>query len=269
MKKYSRRDIVVVVPIYKLNLSPLEKISLNTLKKKLGRYTIYLVCPKRLVESIKKHSFLKKFYLFEVENNFLRSRRGYNILLKKPFFYEHFIKYKYILIYQLDCLVFSDNLPYFCNYDFDYWGAPIFKYSLNGSIRGAVIGNGGLSLRKVESFLYISKKYSLMHNKLKLLKLLQLPFHMLEFFLSKKSGVISHLFTKNEDIFWSLDAVRLFPNFKKPSVNEASLFSIEGEKDLCFKLNGGKTPFGCHAFNKYNKDFWLNKLEDSKKTNPI
>ena len=92
-------------------------------------------------------------------------------------FYERFLNSKYLLIYQLDAYVFKDELTAWCNRGFDYVGAPwtikkkyenpIYKpvlaiksfiYKLKGKPSryawlGNKVGNGGLSLRKVDTHL--------------------------------------------------------------------------------------------------------------------
>ena len=94
-------------------------------------------------------------------------------------FYESFLDYKYILIYQLDAFVFKDDLIFWCNKNYDYVGAPWiasisnnpFTLLLNkiSSIFDSKekkerkkiffkVGNGGFSLRKVASHYQISKE---------------------------------------------------------------------------------------------------------------
>ena len=59
------------------------------------------------------------------------------------------------MIYQLDCLVFSDKLLEWCELDYDYIGAPL-PVSKSDPDKGlSRAGNGGLSLRKAKSFLKV------------------------------------------------------------------------------------------------------------------
>jgi hypothetical protein len=83
---------------------------------------------------------------------------AYNRLLLSKHFYETFKDYEYILIYQLDCLVFSDQLKQWCDGGWDYVGAPWLENHKEKAEPGDqfwAVGNGGLSLRRIESFLRV------------------------------------------------------------------------------------------------------------------
>jgi hypothetical protein len=43
---------------------------------------------------------------------------------------------------------------------------------------------------------------------------------------------------------------------KLPNWKEALAFSIEKNPQIGIKLLGGTLPFGCHAWEKYNPNFW-------------
>ena len=55
-------------------------------------------------------------------------------------------------------------------------------------------------------------------------------------------------FTFAEDIFWSIGAKKIDPNFKVAPFDVSLSFSFENNIPLCFKINNNKLPFGCHAF---------------------
>jgi hypothetical protein len=88
----------------------------------------------------------------------------------------------------------------------------------------------------------------------------------------KKRGVnfpyrkifISFLFTHrcpNEDIFWGAFARLFSDSFKIPSCEEALKFSVEVNPRRCFKILGEKLPFGCHAWAKWDREFWEKFLQ--------
>jgi hypothetical protein len=80
-------------------------------------------------------------------------------------FYEVFRQYEYMLIYQLDCWVFRDELEMWCDKGYDYIGAPFFvKWFVD---RGIYVGNGGFSLRKISNIIEYLKR----NNKSKLKQL--------------------------------------------------------------------------------------------------
>ena len=90
---------------------------------------------------------------------------GYTKLLLAKQFYQAFADYEYILIYQPDCLVFSDDLEYWCAKGWDYVGAPWFRDHENDPTGGLwAVGNGGLSLRNVSSALAVLRSKLLYDN---------------------------------------------------------------------------------------------------------
>ncbi len=62
-----------------------------------------------------------------------------------PTFYDAFQAYRYVLIYQLDALVFSDRLTEWCEMDWDYVGAPWLKCADSPWVGASRVGNGGFS----------------------------------------------------------------------------------------------------------------------------
>src|SRR5205085_10271363 len=116
-------------------------------------YAIDLQCPSKDISDLALTPFSARYF---------GDRVGYNRLLVSEQFYRAFADYEYILIYQLDCLVFSNNLDEWCRRGWDYVGAPWFKSwhprqcaSLEASEdpidRLGTVGNGGFSLRHVDN----------------------------------------------------------------------------------------------------------------------
>ena len=58
---------------------------------------------------------------------------------------------------------------------------------------------------------------------------------------------------RNEDYFWSDEAVHFYPEFKVASFEDGLRFAFEVAPRLCLELNGGKLPFGCHAWPRYDR----------------
>ena len=163
-------------------------------------------------------------------------------------FYRAFADYEYILIYQLDCLVFSGKLEEWCRRSWDYIGAPWFKkwrprqyasleVSEDPIDRLATVGNGGFSLRRIDSALAVlTSTKRLLYDRL-----------MRDFLEHSQS---------NEDIFWSFSAPKLVDSFRIPRPRQALEFSFETEPRYCYQENSGRLPFGCHAWPMYDRDFW-------------
>ena len=261
-----RKTVAIVVPVYKKELSTTEAISMNHLLCFLTRYDKYFVAPKGLkinYPEFKIKRFSKKHF---------KSIRSYSRLLLTKKFYQQFDDYKYILIYQLDSLVFSDQLLYWCDQNYDYIGAPWFKSQMKkGVIQEYTTpyrcGNGGLSLRNINSFIKVienAKKplliviKELMRSEMSLLQRREMR-------LRKYLGTIKRAwrnlsarqYPHNEDGFWSFEAPKYYSDFKIPPVKIGLKFSFEVRPRYCFKKNNYKLPFGCHAWMKYDKRFWL------------
>ena len=139
------KEVAIFVPVYKPQLSPDEAISLRHLKHYLKKYDKFLVIPEDLDFSD------PDFDLIRFPAAYFKSTATFSHLLLTEEFYSAFSHYEYILSYQLDCLVFSDQLGEWCTKGYDYIGAPWFKTpGLGWGYEGPELaGNGGLSLRHV------------------------------------------------------------------------------------------------------------------------
>ncbi len=221
-------ETAVVIPYYRKELSETEKISLKQCFKVLSKYPIVLIIPDSMEEPI----CLYRNVIYEkVPPEWLQSVASYNQMMLNLKFYERLKEYKYILIYQLDAFVFSDQLKKFCQYGFDYIGAPWLKgvrHYKNLSRCVWHVGNGGFSLRKVETFIRILSNINL-----------------------ENSDVI-------EDVFWSSCEGE---DFLVAPINIALQFSFECDVQACYELNDRQLPFGCHAWEKYDYDFWKPHIE--------
>lgn len=271
---------VVVIPVYKTHPIPSEIASFKQCLTVLADYEIVLVTYENLDLSIyfKISQELGKKYRVEYFNrDYFVSLNSYNKLCLSTAFYDRFQNYVYMLIYQLDAWVFSDQLQYWCNKGYDYIGAPLFYENKKTVFVG--VGNGGFSLRRI---LYC-KDLLLKNRNIPYIK----PYFLWKWiydskinFLKKKYGLFSLLvvFTKvllgsfgfrntlnyfiensglNEDFIlsvWASQAWNVKGNF--PPCKEASFFSFEVNPSYLYKKNG-KLPFGCHAFEKWEYDrFW-------------
>ena len=63
-------------------------------------------------------------------------------------------------------------------------------------------------------------------------------------------------YQKNEEHFWAHRAAHYYPEFSIADVNTALRFAFENVPRYCFEKNGYNLPFGCHAWQKYDRDFW-------------
>jgi hypothetical protein len=232
-----RRRVAVVVPVPRLPLTPDEEISLSQLRHHLFAYDSFVIAPDSLdVDCLGMR--VRRF-----PDACFASIASYNRLLLTSEFYDAFQDYDYILIYQLDCLVFSGDLDRWCDRDWDYAGAPWFEDFSAGPEGGPwKVGNGGLSLRRIEIFRELLRRPDVLA------------------FLEEYQG--------QEDVFWSLEARNFEPSFRIPEPYEAIAFSIESSPRHCFELNGNALPFGCHYWNRIDRPFWEHFLAAGVRVSP-
>ena len=124
--------VCVVIPVYKDNLSHSENLSLVQCCKILQHYPVTIISPSCLKISEYETILQKYSVAYSVkylDNYYFCNIQSYNRLLLSDLFYQCFIDYRFILIYQLDAYVFKDELMYWCNKGYDYVGAPLIgKY---------------------------------------------------------------------------------------------------------------------------------------------
>lgn len=147
-------NCAIIIPEYKEKLCDSEELSLLRALHVFQKRDIKIVIPNNIKTNY--YDRLKMAFDFEyvkVNPKWLSSLNEYNQMCMYPDFYLLFEKYDYILIYQTtDCWVFEDNIDYFMNLDFDWYGAAWPNY-------GDKVGNGGFSLRKTKKMLELTKKY--------------------------------------------------------------------------------------------------------------
>lgn len=227
----------VVIPRYKKDLDEYELISLQQCINVLNRYPIYYISPKSLFDYYQK-SNIKNVIYFD-DNWFMTSRSYSSLLLTKEFYYE-FSNYKYILIYQLDAFVFKDDLDKYCNKGYDYIGAPMhsfYFYRAWSLIRDSgYVGNGGVSLRKISSFIRGLDYLDEVYERIGL----------------EQDGYLA------EDSFFSFLGLSKKYSFDVPDIDEALEFAIEYDVNEAFcRVKSGKMPFAVHGWSKNQyKDFW-------------
>lgn len=264
--KPGSEPVAIVVPAYNPKFTADEEISLRHLTHFLGASDKFLVVPQSLdinVPGFRVRRFADEFFF---------DTATYSALLLSSNFYRTFGEYRYILIYQLDALVFSDQLSWWCETGLDYVGAPWLAGVGLDFIETDTVGNGGFSLRRIESFLRVTespgfeKEFARYRDALDATKpayrqLMNVPRKLAGRVLSrnkrqKASGGVDPGDRLNEDCFWSFRARKYFPEFRIASVPEALRFSFEVAPRRCYELNRRQLPFGCHAWTKYDREFW-------------
>lgn len=237
--------VKVVVPIYR-HLTELEYLSLRNTAKVLADYDIEVLYP----EGMGVQSLAEEFPSLQfrgVGEEWLGAKNGiagYNKMCLSWEFYAMYANYDYILICHTDAWIFRDELREWCERGYDCVAAPWLRrpiYNLplvkqymawraklstkpTRQILYGKVGNGGLSLRKVSSFMRVCREESV----------------AIERFNAERH----HLY--NEDVFWAT----VPKNFSYPSEQEALRFAIDTHPRYCYRLLGGQLPFGCHSWTK-------------------
>lgn len=278
MLNASRNLVAIVTPQHKFPLSAEERISLSHLRKHLGSFDRYIVCPRS------QRPNLPDFEKVCFHNNYFRDAWGYNRLLLSKNFYRQFREYEYILIYQFDCLVFGNELASWCSKGWDYVGAPWLQGFEDDIADGFwAVGNGGFSLRKVQSHIDVLNSRVLVRDPGALCKETA-PLQRIPILGRCTRGLLGMLYKRgcgnsigawlkqfssskdmHEDIFWSFYAKRFDRQYTVPTPMEALPFAFECAPEYCFEQNKATLPFGCHAWAKWGRDFWLSHLERTRK----
>lgn len=253
----SKTKVTIVIPIYKINLSLSEQMSLNQCLKVLGAFDIVFVHPEDLdVTSLNSEGVIRSEAF---PNHFFKTVYGYNRLMLSEEFYARFLDFKYMLIYQLDAFVFKNELQQWCERGYDYIGAPwiaspntVLKKGLSifdsekKKERQKIffkVGNGGFSLRNIAKSHQIAIE---MKNEI-------------EANLNREKSDVYIM----EDVFWSIIVPKHYPDFKIPDYKEAVSFAMDRKPDLALKLNNNELPFGCHGIDKPKvKTFWDTILKE-------
>lgn len=256
-----KKQVAVVIPIYKPTLSKFEEISLSQCMKVLAGYPIIAIVPESL-----ETSAITDFNLFQrsetFPDHFFKDVQRYNELMLSSSFYQRFLDYEFILIHQLDAFVFRDELSAWCDAAFDYIGAPWLKRDEDGGLLDAfktklktrfytyfnlqkyglpsdrqfdnAVGNGGFSLRKVDKFYHVAN----------------ISRRQMAPYLNRSE------FQFHEDVFWSIEVNRKQRRLRIPDYKTALKFSFENKPERALKISGNNVPFGCHAWDLH-LDFWM------------
>ena len=222
-------EVIVVIPTYKENLLPSEQVSLNQAYNILHKYPICFMAPNRMKSFLTNKNLAAEYF----DDEYFLNRIGYSKLLLSPEFYQRFSNYKYMLIYQLDAFVFYDRLEYFCSLDYDYIGAPLpivkaVPTMVNTTTKyKEIVGNGGLSLRKISSFIKVTK--DILNNSILL--------------------GCEDVWPRSQDMFFSYCGMNDSINFSTPNAELAGTFAFQyNAVNYKKRFSNDNLPFGCHAW---------------------
>lgn len=263
--------VIIVIPQHRFPLTRSERYSLGLINRVLGGH------PRVVATGAGMDAGEAGLPVEVFDDEYFSTHWGYNRLLLGREFYERFRGHEYMLVCQLDCLVFRDELLAWCDRGFDYIGAPWFYNFRDDVSHGFMgVGNGGFSLRNIESSLRVLRlpgwrvlrdpleawrvRYS---RKSRWGKALVLP-ALAAMCVGYRNNLKWRLTESGEyeDLFWGLEASRFDRRFRVADVRTALGFSFEYAPRYCLEQNGGKLPFGCHAWEKTDPVFWRGVLKE-------
>ena len=259
-----KNECIVLIPVYK-RLEFNDRETLFRLLEMTSNIDKVFILPENFMMDDSFNGF-EEVSVERFENAFFADIIGYNRLMLDVNFYRRFSSYKYMLIHQLDVFLFKSELLYWCRKNYDYIGAPwlrahkikMAKFFLpiinrcpwvctkrlkNRLEHYNNVGNGGLSLRRIETFV----------------KILESPNSSptLNNYLKKQTSKNSSF---NEDMFWSLEGPRLYQGFQKPYWQEAIHFSIENNPSFAYAWMNNQLPSGCHKPLSHQPEFWKDHI---------
>jgi hypothetical protein len=244
----SQNNIVVLVPIYRALLEPLEQFSLDySLGKLQAGREVRFIAPRSLDTSLYEGRY-PGLPIDRFDDECFASIPGYNRLLMSRAFYARYPDHAFMLILQTDAILLRDELDDWCARPYDYVGAPWpdgldiqvnldqFKGE-NAKRVHARVGNGGLSLRRSAKCIALMEEFP----------------EALSVFC--KTG-------SSEDIFFSIMGT-LSLDFILPNERVASLFALELRPEHYQAVNGDRLPMGGHAWWRYNMPYWAALLDQA------
>jgi hypothetical protein len=225
----------VVVPVYRARPASHEVVSLTQLQAKLGQHSIEPVAPaalnlehyRRLVGDRSANYFDDRYFEARAD-----SRASYSALMVSDGFYRRFERYEYILIYQTDAFVFTDQLERWTKRQFDIGSPHWAGWGARKDLGMVGVGNGGFSLRRVEAFAKVLGESRRPVNRMRVLKP-RSPARALR--RARKGELV-------EDYYWGY-----FAPIRVASIEDAIEFAFEMGLERMAAQYRNLVPFGCHA----------------------
>jgi hypothetical protein len=169
-----QKECIIIFPVYK-SLKDIEISVFAQAIRMTPNYEHAFIAPLSMVFDSSFDKF-KDIEIARFDDSYFESIKGYNRLMLAKEFYKAFSDYRYMLIHQSDAYLFKPDLDYWLKTGFDYIGAPWIKpgkillidfyhrilkfapfiFPAQARRRYIVrnnVGNGGLSLRKIPSFI--------------------------------------------------------------------------------------------------------------------
>lgn len=253
----------VVVPVYR-PLTPVETIVVSNNARMLRDYPFVVIGPKGAREALSQAETLIRAAGSEARVQPFPDRdfagiSGYNALLKTRRFLDSFDGADFILICQTDAVILDDDLGRWLASGYDFVGAPHFVgyKELSLPVRFAKGANGGLSLRNLRAARVALDRVNILPRTLLAKSVVRTGLAALS---ARTLGTKMCIIPKpnlNEDVLWSVEIPGCDPDFRVAPPEVAAGFAFEVLPRHLMELRGGRLPFGCHAWQRYDQEFWL------------
>lgn len=266
IEQMSKRPCRIVIPVYR-RFSEAEIAVMRHNLALLKRYPAVLVGghgQRALLSGVREMlcgEGSSEMSIETFEDCYFASIPGYNHLLTSRAFFERFSDSSYILICQHDALILDSNLEPWLDGRYAFVGAPMLEgfHEPKRPLKFLGTLNGGLSLRNVRAALDALDGIVIVRGA-RWVRAAEKAGLIGGFnFLSSLFGFRRLLVQRgglNEDMFWTGQVARLVPEFRLPAPRTALRFAFETCPSEMLDLSEGRLPLGCHAFARYEPDFW-------------
>lgn len=260
---------VILIPIYKSIPDHNEFVSFSQCLRVLFNHPMCIVTYNDLNIEYYSKLLIESKIVFSVEyfdRFFFKSLSGYNRLLLSQSFYSRFKQFDFMLIHQLDAYVFRDELLEWCGKEYDFIGAPLIGHYTDTTFsNNFVVGNGGFSLRKTNTFInafelktnLLSAKEIINRYEVFIKPWARIPLLILMLFGFRNTlYYFARNWEYNEDDFWCQFLYNTNYLILKPSPEQVLKFAFERFPSNLFEITN-ELPFGCHGWEKYEYEtFW-------------
>lgn len=261
----ANRQLCVIIPVHKPRLSAEEKTSLTACYRHLKTYDCYLVFPEGMATD--QYTALHPSLILQpVPALWLSSVLEYNRMKTNVAFYRMFEGYAFMMTYELDAYIFSDDIAAHHGFEYDFIGAPIFEGYMEATPDAPFLHmlNSGFSIRNISACIKALQQLDQYKLRWKVRKFFYSNFSFLRKIASRQQlGIVFHDHLKgyyrggpfNEDVIFTCLVPQLFPFFKTAPLNKAASFSIETKAAVLYQQQQNRLPLGCHAWAKFPA-FW-------------
>lgn len=264
------KRLVVLVPTHLERLDETLAATLLHNALQLKEYKLEVILPDSCDSSWYESFFAEHAIegaVRQVSSTYFGNPTAVNRMGTDPAFYRMYREFEYILICHLDAWVFRDQLAYWMDSGYDFIGAPLFLPA-NGNAHflrrmAPFGGNGGLSLRRVETCIRVLETFKPRLNPWRLSQALWFLARNRRWgFIVILLGLLREMsqdwraacqkYNIYEDVFFTVIAPLCANHIAIPHSRTAVKFACEVNYSLLQKeLLRLEPPVGIHGYDKY------------------